>query len=72
MKLSRKIEEAEISYMRTGAIYDLVMEYGQKINKKFDNVHQRTKTLLGDCLLLSASVTLLGCFSPEEKESTRS
>lgn len=58
--------------MRTEAIYDLVMEYGQKIKSKLDNVQHRSKTLLGDCILLSASVTLLGCFSPEERESTRS
>ena len=31
LKLSHKIEEAEISYMRTEHIYDLVMDYGSKV-----------------------------------------
>jgi hypothetical protein len=33
-KLSRKIEEAEISYMRTEQIYDLVMKYADNVQKK--------------------------------------
>lgn len=42
LKLSRKIEEAEISYMRTENIYEKVMEYSKKIQVKLDSVQQRS------------------------------
>jgi hypothetical protein len=38
LKLSKKIEEAEISYMRTEHIYDLVMDYGSKIQAKLESI----------------------------------
>jgi hypothetical protein len=70
-KLSRKIEEAEISYMRTEQIYDLVMKYADNVQKKLKVVVQRQNCLLGDTILMAASVTMLGNFSPEERDLLR-
>ena len=43
--LSRKIEEAEISYMRTDHIHELIIQYSKRIQNKLDNVMNRTGTL---------------------------
>jgi len=69
--LSRKIEEAEISHMRTEHIYDNVEKYSLKQEKRLDGVTKRSKTLLGDSILLAASVVFLGPFAPEERDSVR-
>lgn len=71
-RLSRKVEEAEISYMRTEHIFDQVMSYSKKIEGKLKNIQERQQSLLGDCILLAASVTMIGCFSPEERDKVRS
>lgn len=71
-RLSRKVEEAEISYMRTEHIFDQVMSYSKKIEGKLKTIQERQQSLLGDCILLAASVTMIGCFSPEERDKVRS
>jgi len=71
VSLSKKIEEAEISHMRTEQIFESVQKYADKIEKRLDSVTSRSQTLLGDSLLFSASVVFMGPFSPKEKESLR-
>ena len=39
--------------------------------RKRDNIDSRVRTLLGDSILLAASVVFLGPFSPEERNSIR-
>lgn len=70
-ELSKKIEVAEISHMRTQHIYESVKEYGQKISLKHDRVKSRLQALLGDCIVLAASVCFLGFFSAEERITIR-
>lgn len=40
-KLSKKIEVAEISHMRTQHIFESVKEYGQKVKLKLDRINSR-------------------------------
>ena len=70
-KLSRQIEEAQISHMRTEAIEEHIWSYDARIKKKLQNIETRVDTLLGDSILLAASVVYLGPFSPEEREEVR-
>lgn len=70
-KLSRKIEEAELSYMRTDQIFTSVQEYAAKIDLKLQSVTSRTQTLVGDSILLGSSVVFFGVFAPEERENLR-
>lgn len=70
-KLSRNIEEAQISHMRTEAIEEHIWSYTARINKKLANLDSRVDTLLGDCILLAASVVYMGPFAPEERETIR-
>lgn len=70
-QLSKKIEVAEISHMRTQHIFASVGEYGQKVSLKLDRVNSRLKSLLGDCIVLAASLTLLGYFSSDERIEVR-
>ena len=39
--MSKKIEVAEISHMRTQHIFERVKEYGAKIKLKLDNINSR-------------------------------
>jgi len=71
-KLSKKIEVAEISHMRTQHIFDSVREYGQKVKLKLDRINSRVQALQGDCILLAASICFLGYFSSEERMEIRS
>ena len=71
LKLSRKIEEAEVSSMRTDHIYENITDYTNNLKKKRKDLDERRKTLLGDSILLATSVVFLGPFSPEERESIR-
>ena len=66
-ELSRDIEEAEISHMRTEQIFEKIKTYTTHLEKKCTNLDSRTKTLLGDSILLAASVVFLSPFSPEER-----
>ena len=70
-KLSRQIEEAQISHMRTEAIEEHIWAYTARIQKKLNNLDSRVDTLLGDVLLLAASVVYLGPFAPEERDNVR-
>ena len=70
-KLSRQIEEAQISHMRTEAIEEHIWSYTARIQKKLNNLDSRVDTLLGDSIMLAASVVYLGPFAPEEREATR-
>jgi len=69
--LSKKVEVAEISHMRTQHIFDSVKDYGQKVSLKLDRINSRLQALLGDCIVLAASVCLLGFFSSEERIGIR-
>ena len=57
--------------MRTEAIEEHIWSYTDRIRKKLDNIESRVDTLLGDSILLAASVVYLGPFSPEEREEVR-
>ena len=70
-KLSRKIEEAELSYMRTDQIHLKIEEYSIRIGHKLQSVISRSQTLVGDSILLAASIVYLGIFAPEEREQFR-
>lgn len=70
-ELSRRIEEAQISHMRTEAIEEHIWSYEARIRKKLENIQNRLKTILGDSLLLAASVVYFGPFAPEEREDVR-
>ena len=70
-KLSRKIEEAELSYMRTEQIFKYIEEYSRRMEHKLQSITSRAQTLIGDSILLASSVVYLGIFSPEEREQIR-
>lgn len=70
-KLSRKIEEAELSYMRTDQIFKKIEEYSRRMEHKLQSITSRAQTLIGDSILLASSVVYLGIFSPEEREQIR-
>lgn len=70
-KLSRKIEEAELSYMRTDQIFTNIETYSRRLDHKLTSLSSRTQTLLGDSILLACSVVYLGGFAPEERETFR-
>lgn len=70
-KLSRKIEEAELSYMRTDQIFNKIEEYSRRMEHKLQSITSRAQTLIGDSILLASSVVYLGIFSPEEREQIR-
>jgi hypothetical protein len=69
--LSKKIEVAEISHMRTQHIFDSVKEYGQKVKLKLDRINSRLQALLGDCIVLAASICFFGFFSSDERMEVR-
>ena len=69
--LSSEIEEAQISHMRTEAIEEHIWSYTGRVEKKLQNLDYRVKTLLGDSMLMAASVVYLGPFAPEEREECR-
>ena len=69
--LSSEIEEAQISHMRTEAIEEHIWSYTARVEKKLQNLDYRVKTLLGDSMLMAASVVYLGPFAPEEREECR-
>jgi hypothetical protein len=68
VKLSKKIEEAEISHMRTDQIFEKIKEYAAHMENKLESVKSRSQSVLGDCILLATSVVYLGTFAPEERE----
>lgn len=57
--------------MRTQHIFDSVKEYGQKIQLKLEKINSRIQALLGDCIILSASICFLGFFSSDERMEIR-
>ena len=57
--------------MRTEAIEEHIWSYDARIKKKLQNIETRVDTLLGDSILLAASVVYLGPFAPEEREDVR-
>lgn len=57
--------------MRTEAIEEHIIKYTKRISKKLLNLDSRMETLLGDSIIMAASVVYLGPFSPEEREMTR-
>ena len=57
--------------MRTEHIFELVNQYANKIRKQSTNIKSRIETLLGDSIVLAASVTYLGAFSVQEKVQLR-
>ena len=71
LKLSRKIEEAEVSHMRTEHIFENITAYTEKLKTKRKDLDERRRTLLGDAILLATSAVLLGPFAPEERETLR-
>jgi hypothetical protein len=71
-KLSKKVEEAEISHMRTDQIYDNIQDYSRRIQAKLNCITSRSASLLGDSILFATSVVYLGSFAPEERENIRS
>lgn len=69
--LSLKIEDAEISHMRTEHIIDQVEKYTQKMLAKLVKTRKRLDTLLGDALIMATSVAFLGAFSIKERKQIR-
>lgn len=57
--------------MRTEAIEEHIWNYSDRIKKRLTNLDSRVDTLLGDSILMAASVVYLGPFAPEERESVR-
>lgn len=57
--------------MRTEAIWDHIDTYSKRVEKKKEKLNSRMKTLLGDAIMLAATVVYLGPFSPEERERFR-
>jgi hypothetical protein len=72
VRLGKKIEEAEISHMRTDQIFEKIKEYAAHMEDKLESVKSRSQSVLGDCILLATSVVYLGVFAPEEREQIRS
>ena len=70
-RLSKKIEEAEISHMRTQQVFEKIQQYAAHLDRKLASVSSRTQSILGDAILLATSVVYLGAFAPEERESVR-
>jgi hypothetical protein len=70
-KLSKKIEEAEISHMRTDHIFENINNYAEKIMQKLKRIQTRIETLTGDCMILAASVCYLGGFSVTDRNLLR-
>ena len=66
-----RIEEAEISHMRTEHIIESIEAYAQKMLGKLNKTKKRVDTLLGDALILAATVVYLGPFSMKERKSIR-
>ena len=69
--LSMKIEDAEISHMRTDHIIEQIEKYCSKILGKLNKTKKRVESLLGDCLIMASSVTFLGAFSMKERKLIR-
>jgi hypothetical protein len=63
-----KIEEAEISHMRTNHIIEQIDKYSEKILNKLIKTKKRIETLLGDSLIMAASVVYLGPLSMKERK----
>lgn len=57
--------------MRTDHIFEQVTQYVSRLEKKLKKTDSSVHTLLGDSILLAASVVYLGPFSPEEREGIR-
>ena len=57
--------------MRTEAIETNIWTYTGRIEKKSNNLASRMETLLGDSILLAATIVYLGPFAPEERENFR-
>jgi hypothetical protein len=57
--------------MRTEHIIDQIEKYCHKMLGKLNKTKKRIETLLGDSLILSASVVFLGVFSIKERKSIR-
>jgi hypothetical protein len=57
--------------MRTQHIFDSVKEYGNRMEQKLDRINARQQALVGDCIILAASVCLLGFFSSDERIEVR-
>jgi hypothetical protein len=57
--------------MRTEHIIDQIEKYCNKMLGKLNKTKKRIETLLGDCLILSASVVFLGVFSLKERKAIR-
>jgi hypothetical protein len=57
--------------MRTEHIIDQIEKYCHKMLGKLNKTKKRIETLLGDTLILSASVVFLGVFSIKERKSIR-
>lgn len=57
--------------MRTEAIEEHILVYTDRIKKRLDSLDSRVETVLGDSILLAASVVYLGPFAPEERERFR-
>jgi len=70
-QLSLKIEEAEISHMRTEHIIEQIERYAHKVMGKLVKARKRLETLLGDSLILSSTVVFLGAFSIKERKAIR-
>ena len=57
--------------MRTDHIFIQVEKYSNKIYGKLTDIKRRIETLLGDCIIMAASVTFLGVFSMRERIQIR-
>ena len=57
--------------MRTEEIEEDIRAYTNRIKRRLESLETRVDTVLGDSILLAASVVYLGPFAPEEREEFR-
>jgi len=72
VELSRKTEETEISHMRTEMIFEQVLAYVEKVQRKLNKVEGKIDCILGDSMLMAACCCYLGIFTLKERDSIRS
>jgi hypothetical protein len=71
MSMSKRIEETEISHVRTEQIIASVLQNATRAEKKLEKIKNRLKNLLGDSLLLACTVAYMGPFSMNDRRKLR-
>ena len=63
--LGKNIENTEISHVRTEQIIKSINENSDRSKKKLVKIRDRLRHLLGDSIVLAASVAYLGVFNED-------